>query len=67
MTLTVDCLLCADFLTGNKAILDCQENQLRLGDENVSTIPFLHAASINVEKGADGCYVAMQETVEIAS
>ena len=40
--LTVDCLLGADFLTGNKAVLNCHNNHLKIGADNFSTVPFIH-------------------------
>ena len=62
--LTVDCLLGADFLTKNKAVLDCHNNHLRIGANNFSTVPFL---CTDIENKAGGSFVAMNETVEIPS
>ena len=41
----------ANFLTGNKAVLDCHNNHLRIGADNFSTVPFLRP---DVESKAGG-------------
>ena len=56
--LTVDCILCADFLRKHKAILDCQNGTLVLG---AHTIP-IHTGYSHIAQ--PGSYIAVKQRLQ---